>query len=189
MSLLEPRARAKRIQVGLAVLAAAAACTTAAATPAAKPSSKALLPAHCPSVKLVRSTLGVKVNTVSTYTSELEYPYGSTALPVKRAPAYQRTCVYAANGTYNGQIVPATISFAAVVTRKDFASARANAAKSLAPFTVRGLGDAAWGTHAPKLDPRAGSSLFVLKGSLDIVLTAPNQAKLAELVTLARKLL
>jgi hypothetical protein len=108
---------------------------------------------------------------------------------VKRAPAYQKTCVYAANGTYTGQVVPTTISFAAVVTKKDFASARANAARSVKPFTVRRLGDAAWAVAPPKFDPRAGASLFVLDGRLDIVLTAPNRASVARLEALARRLL
>jgi hypothetical protein len=137
----------------------------------------------------VRATLKVKVTKVTTYTSEVEYPYGSSAMPVKRAPAYQRTCVYAADGVYTGHVVPATISFAAVVTKKDFSSARTNAAKSVKPFTVRNLGDGAWGINPPKLDPRAGSSLFVLRGPLDIVLTAPNGTRMGQLVALARKLL
>ncbi len=148
-----------------------------------------LLPKTCPSLAMVRATLRLKVSRLSTYTSELQYPFGSPAMPVKRAPAYQRTCVYSVNGRYTGQIVPVTISFAAVVTRKDFASARANAGRSVKPFTVSGLGDAAWAVRPPELDPRAGSSLFVLDGRLDIVLTAPNQASIAQLVALARRLL
>jgi hypothetical protein len=131
--------------------------------------------------------LRVKVSKVTTYTTQLEFPYGSVQLPVRRPPAYQKTCVYAADGKFAGQIVPTTISFAAVVTKKDFAAARANAARSVRPFNVPRLGDAAWAVAAPKLDPRAGASLFVLKGSVDIVLTAPNQASVARLEALARR--
>jgi hypothetical protein len=58
----------------------------------------------------------VKVSKVTTYTTQLEFPYGSVQLPVRRPPAYQKTCVYAADGKFAGQIVPTTISFAAVVT-------------------------------------------------------------------------
>jgi hypothetical protein len=171
------------------VALATAVSGSAAARPPARASARSLLPSHCPPLRLVRSTLGLRATKVTTFTSEIEYPYGSVAMPVKRAPGFQKTCVYAADGRYQGQIVPATISFAAVVTRKDFESARANAARSVKPFTVRSLGDEAWAVAPPKLDPRAGSSLFVLKGPLDIVLTAPAQASIPRLVALARRLL
>lgn len=172
-----------RVLAGLALAGALAAGASAAA-----PSARALLPRTCPPLQLVRATLKIRVSALSSYTSVLAYPTGSAAVPVARPPAYQKTCVYSANGGYSGQIVPTTISFAAVVSRHDFASARANAARSLRPFTVAGLGDAAWAVDPPAYDPRAGSSLFVLKGPLDIVLTAPNKASLSELVALARKL-
>jgi hypothetical protein len=173
--------------VGIGAVAGVLVCL-AAASPSSMPTAKKLLPRTCPPVALVRSTLRVKVTKVTTYTTELEYPYGSVQLPVKRPPAYQKTCVYSADGKYAGQIVPATISFAAVVTKKDFASSRANAARSVKTFAVERLGDAAWAVGPPKFDPRPGSSLFVLTGSLDIVLTAPNQASVARLEALARRL-
>jgi hypothetical protein len=178
--------RAGLVRIGITSAAAAALLVSSAA--AAHAPATRLLPHSCPSLSLVRSTLHVKANRVTTYTSELEYPYGSPALPVKRAPAYQKTCVYAADGKFSGQIVPTTISFAAVVTKKDFASARKNASRSVKPFGVPRLGDAAWAVAPPKFDPRAGASLFVLKGSVDIVLTAPNQASVGRLVKLARRL-
>lgn len=175
--------------MGSALIVAMLAGAFVTSATAAKPSARMLLPSSCPSVKLVRSLLHVKVSKVTTYTTKLEFPYGSIQLPVKRPAAYQKTCVYSADGRFSGQIVPTTISFAAVVTKKDFATARANAARSVRPFTVQGLGDAAWAVPPPKLDPRAGASLFVLHGQLDVVLTAPNQASVARLEALARRVL
>lgn len=176
-------------QVAAVLVAVGAVLGQATWAAGAVPSARSLLPRVCPSAEVVRATLKVKVSATSSYTSVLAYPVGSKAVPVARPTAYQKTCVYSANGRYSGQIVPTTISFAAAVSRDDFASARANAAKSLRPFTIPGLGDAAWGVDPPTYDPRAGSSLFVLKGALDIVLTAPNSASITQLEALARKLL
>jgi hypothetical protein len=147
------------------------------------------IPAKCPSASLVRSILKLKVsNTMSTITVP-ELPYGSPALPKKLAPLHQETCVYAANGKYSGTIVPTTISFSELHSTKEFAAARTAASVSVQSSTVRGLGDGAWIVNPPKGDPRAGASLFVLRGKTDIVISAPPQATNAELERLARTLL
>ncbi len=148
------------------------------------------LPKACPPAALVRSTLKLKVTTVTSNTTVPEYPYGSTALPKAKPPRLVVDCVYAASGAFTrrSNIVPVTISFAELVSKDDFAMSRRNAALSSHPVRLKGIGDVAWLVKPPTYDPRAGSSLFVLTGTTDIVISAPPTASTGALESLARKL-
>jgi len=75
----------------------------------------------------------------------------------------ERTCTY--SGSSNG---PITISFVSPMTADAFRQSRTSLGKSgVATASVEGVADRAWAA-------RAGGLLFVLKGSLDIVISAPR---------------
>ncbi len=150
-----------------AAVVAAPLVGTAAAAPAGPG-----LPRHCPRIGVVTKLLGLPISKLTSRTRKVS--------PGRRA---ERSCIYA-----NGTPVPTTIAFVSAVSRSTFDAARRNASKSVRPFTVHGLGDEAWEVDAPARYPAAGKSLFVLDGTLDIVVGAPRATD-AELVRLVRTLL
>ena len=92
----------------------------------------------------------------------------------KKTSQRERTCTYSVTPTG-----PMSISFIAPITREAFTRSRAALRKSgVAVASVEGIGDSAWAA-------RKGGLLFVLKGSLDIVISAPRLS-LADLKALAR---
>jgi hypothetical protein len=121
------------------------------------------VPKTCPSTSVVAATLKEKVSKVaSAFTS------GSTGS--------KRTCTYT-----TAFVVPTRITFGSPVTAAAFAASQKAASKGVPVVTVHGLGDAAWAV-------KAGNGLAVLKGTLDIVISAPKTTD-AELEALARKIL
>ena len=123
-------------------------------------------------------------------TEVTEYPYGSAKLPVAKPPRLVETCTYSASGEFGARsgIVPVTISFAELVSKSDFVMSRNDANQSIKAIVVKNLGDQAWLEKPPKFDPRAGSSLFVLTGTTDIVITAPPAATIKQVESLGHKL-
>lgn len=174
----------------LAALAVASLACAAGSSAAVAHQAKNGLPNSCPSAKLIRQTLNLKVTTVTSQTAVTEYPYGSAKLPVAKPPRLVETCTYSASGKFGARsgIVPVTISFAQLVSKSDFVMSRNDASQSIKPVLVKKLGDQAWLEKPPKFDPRAGSSLFVLTGTTDIVITAPPTASIHQVETLGRKL-
>jgi hypothetical protein len=173
-----------------AVTALLCSLTTVEAVAAEAKVGTGSLPTSCPRVVVIRSALQVKLTTVTSQTSIPEYPVGSQALPKGHAPSLVETCTYSTSGrfTNTSNIVPVTISFASSVTKRDFAMARKSASEGAKPVTVKNLGDVAFLVKPPKFDPRAGSSLFVLASSTEIVISAPPSASDPALESLARKL-
>lgn len=121
------------------------------------------VPKTCPSTSVVASTLKQKVSKVaSTFSSS--------------STGSKRTCTYTTSF-----VVPTKITFGSPVTAAAFAASQKAASKGVAVVSVHGLGDAAWAV-------KAGNGLAVLKGTLDIVISAPQTTD-AELEALARKIL
>jgi hypothetical protein len=121
------------------------------------------VPRTCPQTALVASKLKQKVEKVS---SRLTTSKTGT----------KRTCVYTTT-----VIVPTTITFGSPVTAARFDASRKAAGKGTTVVTVKGLGNVAWAV-------KAGNGLSVLKGTLDIVISAPRTTD-AELEALARTIL
>jgi hypothetical protein len=121
------------------------------------------VPKTCPPASVVSATLKHKVSKVTSTTA-------STATESKR------TCTYKTS-----VVVPTTITFGSPVTAAAFAASQKAAGKGVAVVTVHGLGNAAWAV-------KRGNGLAVLKGTLDIVISAPETTD-AELEALARKIL
>jgi hypothetical protein len=88
---------------------------------------------------------------------------------------YERICMYTTSGPE-----PITITFASPVSPSSFTASRKAFRRRAGVVKVGGLGDAAWAA-------KAGTSLFVLDGSLDIVIGSPGTPA-AALEALARKL-
>jgi hypothetical protein len=172
------------------VIAASASFSPSAAAQPRSVQASSTLPQTCPASPLVASTLKLPLQQhVITYTS---ITYGPT-FPAGPNPVHarQRTCYYAVQPLQaaNGNIVPVTITFEFPVSKTSFVAARSAASQSVRPITIPGLGDAAWYTNAPRADPRAGNSLFVLNGTDEIVLGGPPRATVPQLVALVRKIL
>ena len=121
------------------------------------------VPKTCPSTSVVASTLKQKVSKVSSTLSS-------------SSTGSKRTCTYTTSF-----VVPTKITFGSPVTAAAFAGSQKAASKGVPVVTVHGLGDAAWAV-------KAGNGLAVLKGTLDIVISAPQTTD-AELEALARKIL
>jgi hypothetical protein len=145
----------------------------ASAATAAAPS----LPRHCPSATLVKRTLQVKTVRVESRTRTVGAvsQVGGFGAPTSTTPAkpagQERTCVYTTRAA------PVTIVFTTPVTAAGFASARKSFARASKVAVVRGVGDSAWGT--------ADGELFVLRGQVEIVITATG-ARPAALASLGR---
>jgi hypothetical protein len=163
------------VSLGAVALAGAA----GAATPAAI--GKRQVPKSCPAPATVRTALHQKVSKVKAYAG----PVAATTITgmgmppasggTGQASGYERTC------TYSGLVTqPISVTYVSPVTAKAFASSRRALAKSTEVVDVSGLGGPAW-------SPGAGGILFVLRGTLDIVISAPT-SKVAELKALATAL-
>jgi hypothetical protein len=157
--------------------AGALAGQAAAATPAAR--GKREVPKTCPDPATVRAALHQKVSHVKEYAGPVAASTtpgmgpAPTASGTGRAAGYERTC------TYSGLVTePISVTFVSPVTAKAFASSRKALGSSNEVVEVRGLGGPAWST---------GGILFVLRGTLDIVISAPTNS-VAELKTLAHSL-
>ena len=147
--------------IGIASLSVLLGASSAAAWSAARSSTP--VPKTCPSASVVTATLKHKVSKVT-----------STASTT--ATGSNRICTYKTSAP-----APTTIRFGSPVTRAAFAASQKAAGKGVVVITVHGLGDAAWAV-------KAGNGLSVLKGTLDIVFSAPETTD-AELEALARKIL
>ncbi len=182
-------AAARIFRVGPLVVVASLAVAAASSASVAQQAANGL-PNSCPSATLIRQTLNLKVTTVTSKTEVTEYPYGSAKLPVAKPPRLVETCTYSASGEFGARsgIVPVTISFAELVSKSDFVMSRNDANQSIKAIVVKNLGDQAWLEKPPKFDPRAGSSLFVLTGTTDIVITAPPAATIKQVESLGHKL-
>jgi hypothetical protein len=93
-----------------------------------------------------------------------------------------RTCTYDTSaGMLNGvEVSPTTIRFISPVSKASFAEQRKASSKGAAVVTVKGLGDQAFAI-------KRGNGLFILKGTLEVVISAPN-APDARLEALGHKL-
>jgi hypothetical protein len=160
----------------LLVAATAAAALTAAAFGTRAASG---LPSSCPRSAVIGGVLRTKVVHVSSYVG----PISSTTLagmgPAPSGAHYKKTAQKERTCTYSGAPTgPITITFVAPMTLDAFRRSRASLSKSgVAVATVAGIGDTAWAA-------RTGGVLFVLKGNLDIVISAPRTS-VARLRTLA----
>jgi len=153
----------------IAAALAAGALTTLPAAAARAALDTDGLPRACPAPSLLRTALRLNVRRVSSYAG----PISSTTLAgmgpapddahYKKTAQRERTCTY--SGSSNG---PITISFVSPMTADAFTQSRTSLHKSgVAIASVAGIADRAWAA-------RAGGLLFVLKGSLDIVISAPR---------------
>jgi hypothetical protein len=146
------------VAVGVAFLVVLGASSASSAARLGTP-----VPKTCPSTSVVAATLKQKVSKVaSAFTSS--------------STGSKRTCTYTTSF-----VVPTTITFGSPVTAAAFAASQKAASKGVPVVTVHGLGNAAWAV-------KAGNGLAVLKGTLDIVISAPKTTD-AELEALARKIL
>jgi carbohydrate-binding DOMON domain-containing protein len=161
----------------VALVAAALVAAPGPASPAAGG-----IPRTCPAASVLKAKLRQNVTHVTSYAG----PISSTTLagmgPAPDAAHYkstsqtERTCTYAGSAT--GRI---TISFVAPMTTKAFVRSRTSLRKSgVAVAVVKGVGDTAWAA-------RTGGLLFVLKGSLDVIISAPRTS-MADLKALANEL-
>jgi hypothetical protein len=127
------------------------------------------LPKSCPAASVLTTALGLKVAHVRSYAG----PISSTTLagmgPAPDAAHYKKTLQSERTCTYSGSTTgPITISFIAPMTADAFSRSRTSLRKTgVAVASVGGIGDTAWAV-------RAGGLLFVLKGSVDIVISAPR---------------
>jgi hypothetical protein len=160
----------------VALAAAALAGAAGAATPAA--TGRREVPKRCPAPATVRTALHQKVSKVKEYAG----PVAATTMTgmgmppasagTGQASGFERTC------TYSGVVTePISVTYVSPVTAKAFASSRAALTRSTEVVNVGGLGGPAW-------SPASGGVLFVLRGTLDIVISAPT-SKVAELKALA----
>jgi hypothetical protein len=162
-SALEPR-----VAGPLAVLAVALAVGPLGAFGAVP---AAPLPTRCPPASVLKAALRVHVTRVSSYAG----PISSTTLagmgPAPDSAHYRKTAQRERTCTYSGAPTgPITISFVAPVTSDAFLRARASLRQSGVPVaTIPGIGDTAWAA-------RAGGLLFVLRGGVDIVISAPRRS-------------
>jgi hypothetical protein len=156
------------LRVWIAAALAAGALVPAAAASWSAGRSEAL-PRSCPPAAVLRAALRQRVTHVSSYVG----PISSTTLAgmgpapdsahYKKTSQRERTCTY--SGSLNG---PVTISFIAPITAQAFGRAKASLRKSGVPVTtVGGIGDTAWAA-------KGGGLLFVLRGELDLVISAPR---------------
>jgi hypothetical protein len=158
----------------LAALSAGALAASAAQAPG--------LPRSCPPASVLRTVLGLKVAHVTSYAG----PISSTTLagmgPAPDSAHYKKTAQTERTCTYSGSPTgPITISFIAPMTADAFSRSRTSLRKTgVAVASVGGIGDTAWAV-------RAGGLLFVLKGSVDIVISAPRMS-VAHLKALAGEL-
>jgi hypothetical protein len=145
--------------IGAALSAVALAASSAAASSTTR--SITPVPKTCPPASVVAATLKQKIRKVTS---------------VVASTGSKRTCTYKTSF-----VVPTTITFGSPVTARTFAASQKAASKGVAVITVHGLGNAAWAV-------KRGNGLAVLKGTLDIVISAPKTT-VAELEALARKIL
>jgi len=139
-------------------------------------------PSACPAASVLSAALRLKIRHVSSYVGSIS----STTIPgmgpapddahYKKTTQRERTCTY--SGSPNG---PITISFIAPITADAFSRSRTSLRRSgVAVVTIARLGDTAWAA-------RASGLVFVLQGSLDIVISAPRSS-LADLKALADRI-
>jgi hypothetical protein len=123
------------------------------------------VPKSCPPASKLAKVLHAKVRAVSQQAGQMSTAatQGPGAPSGDYTPAtssgYQRTCTYAAPA-------PLTISFSAPVSAKSFAVSREAQKKNGGAVVVPGLGDSAWAA-------KSGGEIFILDGTLDIVISAP----------------
>jgi hypothetical protein len=133
-------------------------------------------------MRVVRQALDRNITRVTTYAG----PISSTTIP-GMAPApdsahYTKTSQRERTCTYSGSLTgPITVSFVSPVTPEAFTRSRASLRTSgVAVALVEGTGDTAWAA-------RSGGLLFVLEGSLEIVISAPRTS-VADLRALANRI-
>ncbi len=119
------------------------------------------LPRACPSAQIVQSTLGRKVTKV-----------GSVRVSTS-AGEKAKGCGY--KTSYK---TPTVVVFGTPVSAAKFAASRRIESKRARVVTVRGLGNEAWAL-------KGGGGLAVLKGNLEIVISAPRTSD-RQLEALAR---
>jgi hypothetical protein len=145
------------------------------------PAPTADLPRACPSASLLRATLHQRLDhptaQVGRIGSITSTGFGPAPAGARRRTTSQteRTCTYARRS-----VAPITVSFVAPVTSAEFAAAREALGKSAGVIVLRDLGAPAWAT-------RGGGLVSVLRGTIDLVISA-SQTSLADLVALAREL-
>jgi hypothetical protein len=164
-----------RVWIAAALVAGALVPAAAASRSAARSEA---LPRACPSAAVLRAALRQRVTHVNTYVG----PISSTTLagmgPAPDSAHYKKTSQRERTCTYRSLTGPVTISFIVPVTAQTFGRAKASLRKSgVAVTTVGGIGDTAWAA-------KAGGLLFVLRGSLDLVISAPRTS-VADLKALA----
>jgi hypothetical protein len=143
------------------ILLALAIAALVAAAPAAAGSTP--VPKTCPSKTLVASKLKQKVSKVT--------PKSTTSKKGK-----ELSCTYTTTS-----VVATTIRFGSPVSAAAFAASKKAASKGTTVVTVKGIGDQAWAV-------KAGNGLSALKGTLDLVISAPGTTD-AELEALAKKII
>ncbi len=167
----------------LAAAVVLCACVAAGSAAAVSPAvtGKREVPKTCPDPAMVRKALHQKVSRVSAYagpvaattTAGMGPPPASAGLG--QAAGYERTC------TYSGLVSqPISVSYISPVTAKAFANSRKALGRSTGVVVVNGLGTPAWTVDS-------GGILFVLRGTLESVISAPTSG-VAELKALAHAL-
>jgi hypothetical protein len=161
----------------LAVTAVLLVCCSAAASATAAPAASAL-PKACPSKAVVQRTIHLTVRRVVSRKRPIVSVsqtggFGAPSASSGKSSGSERTCTYTTSGA-----VPVTITFSTPVTASVFAAARKANAHSAPVVVVHGVGDSAWAT-------KSGGQLFVLKGTLDVAISAQGVGAV-ELAALAR---
>jgi hypothetical protein len=139
------------------------------------------LPRTCPSASLLRATLHQRLDRPTVHVGRIE---SITSAGFGPAPAGargrttsedERTCTYARR-----TVTPITVSFVSPVTPVEFTASRNALRKSVGVIALRGIGAPAWAT-------RDGGLVSVLRGTLEVVISASGTS-LAGLTALAREL-
>ena len=173
-------------ELGLRVIAVAVAALALSLGVFANPSTagslarvpSSSLPA-CPPASLLTAALHQRLGHATAHLGRIGsitsagFGPAPTAAPRRGISQYERTCTYA-----RGSVTPITVSFVAPVTSAEFTAARIALSRSVRVVVLRDLGTPAWGA-------KAGGLLFVLKGSLDVVISA-SATSVASLTALAR---
>ena len=165
-----------------AALAAALVAAALVASPLHAAAAAGGIPHACPASSVLKAKLRQNVTHVTSYAG----PISSTTLAgmgpapdkahYKSTSQNERTCTYAGSAT--GRI---TISFVAPMTTKAFVRSRSSLRNSgVAVAVVKGVGDTAWAA-------RSGGLRFVLKGGVDLIISAPRTS-VADLKALANEL-